>query len=312
MIPFDRVIQRVLVVISFLLPIAAAPAAFGQDDDVVDDAIAAPPAVMPPQMLPQVQFNPEQIDQWVFNRWGGASATKSRLEADLALRIDDLGRACSITEVQKKKLKLAGSGDIKRYYDRVDDLKRKYASSRNQANFNNNIWAEMQPLQVELNNGVFTEDSIFVKTVKSTLSAEQAERYADLSKRRAALRRQATVELFVVQIDKALGLSDLARGRMVELLLSETPPPGKYGQADYWYLMYQMSRLPESKVKAILDEPQWRILSRQFIQARGMAPWLRSNGLLALGEPQPTVGNAVPMRVFALPAVAPANGVPKK
>ena len=45
--------------------------------------------------------------------------------------------------------------------------------------------------------------------------------------------------------------------------------------------MYQMTRLPEAKLKAILDEPQWRLLSRQFMQARGMEPWLKSNGLIA-------------------------------
>ena len=37
------------------------------------------------------------------------------------------------------------------------------------------------------------------------------------------------------------------RGRLVELLSSETPPPERYGQADYWYLMYQMTRLPEAE-----------------------------------------------------------------
>ena len=36
-----------------------------------------------------------------------------------------------MTELQKKKLKLAGLGDIKRFYDRVEDLKRKYASGGN-------------------------------------------------------------------------------------------------------------------------------------------------------------------------------------
>ena len=85
----------------------------------------------------------------------------------------------------------------------------------------------------------------------------------------------------MVHIDKALGLSDLQRGRLVELLEQETQPPQRFGQADFWYLMYQMTRLPEAKLKAILDEPQWRLLSRQFMQARGMEPWLKSNGLIA-------------------------------
>ena len=126
---------------------------------------------MPVQVARAVQFNPEQVDQWVFSRWGGAAAAKIRLEANLALRIDDIDRACAVTELQKKKLKLAGLGDIKRYYDRVEDLKRKYTTSAGSPQVNNNIWQEMQPLQLELNDGLFGDDSIFVKTIKSTLGA---------------------------------------------------------------------------------------------------------------------------------------------
>ena len=206
---------------------------------------------------------------------------RSAWKPNLALRIDDIDRACAITELQKKKLKLAGMGDIKRYYDRVEDLKRKYTAGAGSPQVNNNIWQEMQPLQLELNGGLFGDDSIFVKTIKSTLGPDQAKRYDELMHGRADERRRATIEWFVVHIDKALGLSELQRGRLVELLASETPPPERFGQADFWYLMYQMTRLPEAKVKAILDEPQWRLLSRQFIQARGMGPWLRSNGLIA-------------------------------
>ena len=142
----------------------------------------------------------------------------------------------------------------------------------------------MQPLQLELNGGLLGDASIFVKTIKSTLAPEQAKRYDELMHGRSDERRRATIEWFVVHIDKALGLSDVQRGRLAELLASETPPPERFGQADFWYLMYQMTRLPEAKVKAILDEPQWRLLSRQFIQARGMGPWLRSNGLIAQGN----------------------------
>jgi hypothetical protein len=273
--------------------------------------------VMPVQVVQTI--NPEQVDQWVFSRWGGVAAARDRLDANLALRIDDLDRACSVTDAQKKKLKLAGLGDMKRYFDRVEDLKRKYVRNANAPN--NNIWQEMQPLQMELNTGFFGEDSIFVKAIKKTLNDEQVKRYDGLMQRRGVERRRTTVEWFVVHIDKALGLSEEERGRLVELLVSETPPPNRYGQGDFWYLMYQMTLLPEDKIKAIVDEPQWRLLSRQFMQARGMEPWLRSNGIIA-GDPRPTANFGVPdgavevrMRNFVMPAAvrpAPAVATPKK
>ena len=307
MIGFDRKLNRLFFLVALLIPMGVGSMAFGQDDDVIDDAIVPPPPpVIVGQVMKVAQFNPEQVDQWIFSRWGGVRGAKTRLEANLELRIDDLERACEITQIQKKKLKLAGLGDIKRYYDRVEELKRKYATQPNPNNNlnNNNIWQEMQPLQIELNNGLFGDESIFAKTVKNTLGADQVRRHEDLMRRRVEERRRATIELFVVQIDKALGLSEPERGRLVELLFSETPAPKKYGQADYWYLMYQMTRLPESKVKAILDEPQWRLLNRQFTQARGMEPWLKSNGLIAQGDPARAAAPGaieVRMRNFAFP-----------
>ena len=285
MIPIDRKSRRLLCLITLLVCAWGSPGAFGQDDEeIVDDRAIVPPPVMQVQVGRVAQFNPEQVDQWIFSRWGGAASAKIRLEANLELRIDDIDRACAVTELQKKKLRLAGMGDIKRYYDRVEDLKRKYTAGAGSGQVNNNIWQEMQPIQLELGAGLFGDASIFVKTIKSTLDSDQVKRYEELMRRRTAERRRATIEWFVVHIDKALGLSDLQRGRLVELLATGTPPPERFGQADFWFLMFQMTKLPEAKLKAILDEPQWRLLSRQFIQARGMEPWLRSNGLIAHDE----------------------------
>src|SRR5262249_5245160 len=148
------------------------------------------------------------------------------------------------------------------------------------------------------------------KTVRNTLGSGQANRYAELTRRRADERSRATIEWFVVHLDKALGLSEAQRASLVDLLVTETPPPERFGQADFWFLMFQMTRLPEAKIKAILDETQWRLLSRQFIQARGMEPWLRSNGLIAQGKGS-APGAAAPgavevhMQNFVFPAAPP-------
>jgi hypothetical protein len=312
MLAIDRKFRRLFSLTTLLVGIWGSPAAFGQDDEeIVNDDPIVPRRVLPVQVGRAVQFSADQIDQWVFSRWGGAAATKTRLNANLELRIDDIDRACAVTDIQKKKLRLAGMGDIKRYYDRVEDLKRKYAANAGSPQAHNNIWQEMQPLQLELNAGLFGDESIFVKTVKNTLGSDQAKRYDELTRHRAAERSRATIEWFVVHLDKALGLSAVQRARLVELLVAETPAPERFGQADFWFLMFQMTRLPEAKIRALLDEPQWRLLSRQFIQARGMEPWLRSNGLIAQSKkPTPNVANPpaieVRMRNFAVPAAPPA------
>jgi hypothetical protein len=113
------------------------------------------------------------------------------------------------------------------------------------------------------------------------------------------VRHRATVEWFVVHVDKALGLTDSQRQQLIELLVALVPPPQKFGQGDYWYLMLQSARVPEEKIKPIFDAPQWRLLSRQFAQAKGMEQWLKQNGVI----PAPGAGHdhadaAPPARVM--------------
>jgi hypothetical protein len=222
--------------------------------------------------------NLEQMDQWVFGRYGGSGGARNKLDSSLLVRIQDLERACGITEAQKQKLRLAGRGDIKRFFDKVEALKRKFQQGQNEPN--TNIWQEIQPLQVELNTGLFGDDSLYAKTIRRTLSADQAARFDSVSRERKSFRFRATVEWFVAHLDKGLGLTDLQRQRFVELLVNEAEPPKKFGLGDYWYLLLQTARLPESKLKPIFDAPQWRLLSRQFVQARGMEQWLKSNGVI--------------------------------
>jgi hypothetical protein len=245
------------------------------DDDLVEEN-EQPVNAMAGLVQPGV--NGDQIDQWVFGRFGGSGGARNKLDSSLSLRIDDLERTCGLTEFQKKKLRLAGRGDIKRFFDHVEDLKRKYAQGQNVAGAN--VWQEVQPLQVEINSGFFGDDSIYAKTIRRTLSGDQAARFESMMRERKLVRHRSTVEWFVVHLDKGLGLTDDQRRRFVDLLVSEARPPRRFGHGDYWYLMLQTAEVPEAKIKPIFDAPQWRLLSRQFIQARGMEQWLKANGIL--------------------------------
>jgi hypothetical protein len=228
------------------------------------------------QMVAQA-FNVDQMDQWVFGSLGGSAGARNKLDSSLVLRIQDLERTCNITEGQKNKLRLAGRGDIKRFFDKVEAIRRKFQQGQNDPN---NIWQEIQPLTIELNSGLFGDDSLYGKTIRRTLSPDQTARFESLARERKALRFRATVEWFVTHLDKGLGLTDDDRRRFVELLVNEARPPRRFGQVDYWYMMLQTARLPEAKLKPIFDAPQWRLLSRQFAQARAMAQRLKATGVL--------------------------------
>jgi hypothetical protein len=296
---------RLLVVAALLAIVGSGTVARGQDDEEPDDD-AVPANQMAGVMIQQMP-NIEQVDQWVFGRFGGSGGARTRLDSTLALRLEDLGRTCGITEAQKKKLKLAGRGDVKRFFDRVEELKRRFQALSDP---NVNIWQEIQPLQIEINAGLFGDSSLYAKTIRSTLTADQTTRYESVLKQRRLARYRSTVAWFVVHVDKGLGLRDDQRQRFVELLINETRPPRKFGQGDYWYLMLQTARVPEAKLKTVFDAPQWRLLSRQFAQARGMEQWLKTNGVVPDdGTAPPPAATAGVAEFFDMPVAPPAARV---
>ena len=72
-------------------------------------------------------------------------------------------------------------------------------------------------------------------------------------------RYRAKVELIVASLDQTVGFSDDQRRQLVELILRETELPKRFGQYDYWLVMYQTGKIPESKLKTIFDDKQWAI-----------------------------------------------------
>jgi hypothetical protein len=278
----DRQLGWLLHFVAVLAIVIPGSTARAQDDDEPEENQKAQAAAKMRGVMVQQMANVEQVDQWVFGRFGGSGGARNKLDSSLKLRIEDLDRSCHISDLQKKKLLLAGRGDVKRFFDKIEEVKRKFQNGQNDPNAN--IWQEIQPLQLELNTGLFGDDSIYYKTIRRTLDGDQISGYECLLRERKMVRYKATVEWFVVHLDKALGFSDDQRQRLVELLVNESRPPKKFGQGDYWYLMLQTALVPESKLKPVLDAPQWRLLSRQFDQAKRMEPWLKSNGVIPDNE----------------------------
>jgi hypothetical protein len=231
--------------------------------------------------IPNFVMDDNQFDQWVFGGpMNSGAARRNRLESLLTLQVDHVARACNLSEIQKRKLVLAGKGDIKRFLDKVDEKRKKFEKVKTDQNKINEIYQELQPLQVALNSGLFNEGSLFSKTLKNTLEGEAATRFEKVANEKRRFRYHAKVELAVAQLDQSVGFSDEQRSKLVDVIMSETRPPARYGQYDYWVVMYQAGRIPESKVRPQFDDKQWALLKRQFDQMRGMGNWLRSAGML--------------------------------
>jgi hypothetical protein len=254
--------------------------AWGQDDWEGEEEVVAPEggAVHMGLQIPEAQF-----DHWVFG--GGArnaSQGRERIESLLTLHMESVDRACGLSDDQKRKLQLAGRGDIKRFFASVEEVRTKFREARNDQHRFNQIWQDVQPLQTKVNSGFFDDVSLFYKVLKRTLGPEQSAKYERQELERRKFRYETKIGLAIAILENGMPLRDQQRQRFMNVLVKETQPPKRFGQAhyDYYVVMLHAAKLPEGKLKPIFDDAQWRALSQQFTQAKAMEPTLRSSGII--------------------------------
>lgn len=237
---------------------------------------AAPPA---PVAVARPVVPDEQFDQWVFQQDRTAAGARQRLDSLLALRVEDIERACKLTDAQMKKLQLMGRGDIKRFFDRCERVKQRFQLIKHDEQKFQEIWQDISPLQMTLQAGLFHEASLLYKSLPNTLSGEQLARYDAMARERHEFRHRANIELVVAMLEQGMPLRDAQRRDLITLLTNQTKPARKSSQYDYYVLLFQLDRLPEEKLKLLFDGTQWNALNRQLAQYKGMEPFLKQNGL---------------------------------
>ncbi len=79
-------------------------------------------------------------------------------------------------------------------------------------------------------------------------------------------------------LNNEVGFTDDQRRQLVQLLHDETTPPRSLGQNDYYVVLYQLSRIPEARIKPVFEDVQWRYLKRSLDQGRGMEMFLKQQG----------------------------------
>ncbi|HWE40087.1 MAG TPA: hypothetical protein VG406_26280 [Isosphaeraceae bacterium] len=262
---------------SALLAIAlAAPAARGQGFDDEDDEDEAAGAMNPHMAV----YTDENFDQWVFGNGRNYTSFRASVDSLLAMQIEELDRACGLTDAQRAKLMLAGRGDLKRILDAYDDKKKKFRATGGDQNRINEIFQDIQPLQQAIAAGPFGESSIFAKSIGKTLDPAQAERFEKVAKEKRTYRYRARVELAVNLLDGYVGMTADQRRRLVQVIVDETRSPRKFGRQDYQVVILLASKVPEARLRPIFDDAQWKKVRRQMDGVRGLETYLRTNGFL--------------------------------
>ncbi len=228
----------------------------------------------------QPAFTDENFDQWVFRQHSSAAGARKSMVDQLAVVAGDVHRACKLSTAQQEKLRLAGQGDINRFFDRYEEVKKQFQLKKHDQQKMNEIWQDINPLQTTLMAGVFHADSFLYKSLQNILTEEQYLRYEQVNAARSDFRHRAMIELTINVIEQGVPLQQTQRKQLLELLVAETTPSRRPGQYDYYLILWQLSRLPEQRLRAILDDVQWKVLHQQLNQAKGMEAWLKRQGML--------------------------------
>ncbi len=244
--------------------------------DIVEVEVVQPPAVGNGFVLDESTFN-----QWVFGNQNRSSSAMEQLDLLLSLHLAQIEQLCALSEAQKRKLLLAGRGDIKRFNDRVVEARLVFERYRRDQNKLNEILKETTPLAATVTAGLFNDGSVFAKATQATLTPEQLVLYRDARRAKTQAWYKAKVMLALVDLDTAVGMTSDQYHRLADLILTETTAPEKpAGQHDNMVVMLKIARIPESQLRPIFDDAQWRFLNPMFRQARAMEGFLRTGGWL--------------------------------
>lgn len=242
--------------------------------------------IVDPQVAAEASWmNEENFNRWVFNANGGGNGTEKEMRAKLLNQAESeiatVDRTCGLTAVQKKKLELAARGDISRLVERIEAVRRKWLKGKKQTRANvQEFWKVVQELQVEVARDRYGPGSMFRKSLISTLTSEQTAKYSVVTKAKRERRNRARVAMAIVQLERYVPLEGEQRTKLAELIEKETSKSVDSGRYQHYVTMYRISRIPEAKLKTVLDPAQLKVFEEKVREHERLGDWLKQQGLL--------------------------------
>jgi hypothetical protein len=154
--------------ISIVMP---APPALADDDD----------EQKPVQPVMRFNLNTavverENFDRWLFADGRSESAHWRDLEDILQTKVDVVGQEHKLTDPQRAKLRLAGRGDIKRFFDQVESRRIDFEVDRHSFRTGHAALLRLEPLSHIYQEGAFGDGSLFAKTLRKIDDDQKAAR----------------------------------------------------------------------------------------------------------------------------------------
>lgn len=237
----------------------------------------------PANVESRVAVTDRTLEQWIVGGATSSGTIRTRFEFQLNERLRDLVETYPLSDALQQKLKLAGRGDIRRFFDEFDSHLQTLGKSSSDGMVPESkvieVQREIQPLRIQYMNGVFGESSLFHKTLWANLDTKQRRQLAEQTQHERQKRFEAQFDSFLANW-RTLSLRDEQKQTLKKFFSREIPPPPYSNSLSYHYLTYRLAKLPEEKVRPLFDEEQWVSLSQLLAQAGRYEQLLTANGLL--------------------------------
>ena len=258
------------------VPDARAPVRGGAEIEMIQQQQMNVQIIQLQQVNPGRQLPAELFESMIFQQDRSPDAARERMEMLLSNEIAEFDRTCALSPAQKVKLLLVGRGDIKRFFDRCEILKGKFVAPGQR---DEDINEDINALQIILRSGLFHSDSLLHKALPNALSGEQFAQIDAMIRRRVQSRHEVAIKQAVAILEQGSRFSEAERQKFIAFLNSEIRPSPITGSGyDFYYIFGQLGRLPQEKVKPLLNEAQLLRLAKYQDTVRRLEPRLRKAG----------------------------------
>ena len=201
---------------------------------------------------------------------------QKRMEATANAEIETVDRRVSLTEAQKKKLKLAARGDVAQFISRAAELRPKLTSKPIDQQQYAALMKELQPLRMSQQFGIVGENSLFRKTLRHTLTGEQRVRWQTLERERQSAVIETAIQTWE-RMANGVKMPAPNRQKFIDVLVEYGNLPETRSTYIYYVVLVEAGKL-EDRLKPILSEEIWEKLQIQITQAKQVEATLRRSG----------------------------------
>ena len=235
-----------------------------------------------PTAAQEVEFEITQIDRLIFEVIDSPENPLSALEAQVDLEMKRISQSIDLRDNQIEQLRLAGRGDIKRFYDRVQQARRRFQATNERSIPGEAIDPHeiAVPLQASLRKGLFGQGSLFQKVVANSLDEQQSTALQRHLSRINELQAEGAVRMFVVKIGHYVPMTSVQRTKLTEWLLENATWVRSDPHHSFLIVIYRFGKVPRDKYVAIFDEKQMKAVDFLMQAGQQIGEYLEQEGVI--------------------------------